>query len=714
MAMEDGDWTITRSTGDIRYVGDDHGGTNPSYATVIQFHRWLQDFADDAEFTGDDELDIVDKNPSERSTDNIITLVNGFYLTAADTEHLFDGSIIQDGGDTIFDGIVNFGNVGVRIQVLQDAAILDDDFWNYNIGGTDDTSSSAAFMTDSTQSFTVNEFAGYVIKNTTDGSEALIISNGTDTIVGTLAGGLENDWDSGDAYLISQGLNSNAAGGISARWLVPTRLNGVDIDQRRLIGTNRTYERTYGEFKIAATARGNNVLALSDSDDLNNNTAAATTASWTTIVNVEGLRLLDISGGGGPEEYYSEWTRAAFTINQFYERMKWLSRDGTSSLLNKLNGETFRGNTHSFAYDNEVGEVPTTDDEISFGTDILYDAKTISNFAIGEAIHEDTATPVWKARILQIDLLTDTTGRLICDVETGTVLDPSSFTGQTFGAKADVNTTPTAVTTGGVFRVFAFDDDGTVGNIYGQLVKGRAPVNNDVLFYLAGGTNTMDVAGAVTERTVSTPFVGVSTGSALIGAYGLGMTPLDTGASDTFFDLGNVAVNPPNNVTLTVDGLVSGEDYVLVGTNDAGDFDFNHYTLNGALTGGAVVAVVVNGAIDAQETPTSGTIRITRANGLISRHDFTSFTGSTFTIGSTDFSTNNAANGANTFTSYVDVLATGTEETMTYVYDADRTVFIRIRDAGTGGDLEATKTFETTAVIGINGVLSTNIRTPDV
>ena len=68
------DWTVTRSTGNIRYIGDDHGGGSPSYATVIEFHRWLQDLADDAVSSGDDELDITDDTPSDRSTDNICLL----------------------------------------------------------------------------------------------------------------------------------------------------------------------------------------------------------------------------------------------------------------------------------------------------------------------------------------------------------------------------------------------------------------------------------------------------------------------------------------------------------------------------------------------------------------------------------------------------------------------------------------------------------------
>ena len=53
MAITAGDWSVTRSTGNIRYIGDDHGGGSPSYATVIEFHRWLQGLADDASSTGD-------------------------------------------------------------------------------------------------------------------------------------------------------------------------------------------------------------------------------------------------------------------------------------------------------------------------------------------------------------------------------------------------------------------------------------------------------------------------------------------------------------------------------------------------------------------------------------------------------------------------------------------------------------------------------------
>jgi hypothetical protein len=136
MAFEPLDWEITRSSGNIRYIGADHDGTagsngrtTPTYATVIEFHRALQDFADDASSSGDDQLDITDDNPSDRSTDNIITLLGSYNIDDAASEHLYDGSIIQSSGDVIYDGIVNFGNAPT-IQVVQNGTVIADDWWN--------------------------------------------------------------------------------------------------------------------------------------------------------------------------------------------------------------------------------------------------------------------------------------------------------------------------------------------------------------------------------------------------------------------------------------------------------------------------------------------------------------------------------------------------------------------------------------------------------
>jgi hypothetical protein len=323
-------------------------------------------------------------------------------------------------------------------------------------------------------------------------------------------------------------------------------------------------------------------------------------------------------------------------------------------------------------------------------------------------------------------------------------------------------------------------DSATAGTkMWIQLLTGVAPVDNQVI---TGGTSaaTAAVNVTVTERSLSFPWAGVSTGTSIIAAYGFGIQPTDLTASDKLFDLSNAQRIPPNNVTFTVGGLVSTEDRVLVtalgynlaydteaggpftndetltfgngatakmliltdlgsvgymvirllsgavpldnntitgGTSSAtalvngavlAGIDEEQLTLNGALTGAAVTSVVVNGTIPS-DTPTTGSIRILRANGVYSRHVYTARAGSTFTITSSDFSTNNAANGAGVYVSYIDKLATAASESFTGVYLADRSLFIRVRDGGS----TPIKTFETTGVLGVAGGSSTAIRTAD-
>jgi hypothetical protein len=136
MAFVAADWTILRTTGanpnEIDYVGDAHAGTAPTYATGIELHRALQDFADDSA-DGTEEISIVDEVPSQRGgVDTNITLINGYHITPTAHEHLYDTSISQThpvDGVQIYDGIQVFGN-STSIQVIQDGARLTNDFWN--------------------------------------------------------------------------------------------------------------------------------------------------------------------------------------------------------------------------------------------------------------------------------------------------------------------------------------------------------------------------------------------------------------------------------------------------------------------------------------------------------------------------------------------------------------------------------------------------------
>jgi len=634
MALAAGDWTIDSATGDIRYEGGNHT-TSPTYATVIEFHRWLQELADDAVAAGDDELDITNTNPSKRSTDNIIELINGYNVTDTEIEHLYDGSISQGevGVDReIWDGIVNYGNSDVQIQIIQDGAVPADDWWNHR-----------------------------------------------------------------DAVKGDGGLNYDDDAGISHRFMLKVHdyvVDGGDIDGRRIVGTSRTYGNTYGEFKINGTSRGNNVLALTDSTDGNNATAEGTIGALTDIyisrttnsttvdgVNGTGQAVLNVVDGGqftagdflmiagddaeyqilsiatnaltlnhnldvattgsevlydlgigfvqldvnnnaSDEDYYAEWDKGANSINTFYERMKWISQDGSTEYIYGIEAELFRGITHEITV-----EAPT-------GT-----------FAQVEPV-------TWSGGTGQMLAIDSTTA--------GTLMWMQVLTG-----------------------IAPVDEETITGDI------SSATVSCEV-----GVTPVVDRVS-----TLKFPFAGTSTGSALDGGYGLSLETADLSNTDKVYDLTNAQITPPNNVEYTASGLVANEDYVLtapwdgVSTTPEGKpaIDTGQMLLSTSLTADNISEVVVKTGTETAiptDTPSEGYIRVVDDKGLHRRLWYSSWTGTTFTIsggdygdGNEDFSGDEATHTtAHVYVAYLDELTITTSISFTGVYASDRDLVNLVRD----------------------------------
>jgi len=258
---------------------------------------------------------------------------------------------------------------------------------------------------------------------------------------------------------------------------------------------------------------------------------------------------------------------------------------------------------------------------------------------------------------------------------------------------------------GGTGQMLAINDVSAATTMWIQLLTGVAPTDNQTI---TGGTSgaTCLVNVTVTERTLSAPFCGASTGSSIVGAYGFALEYADLAVNDKLQALDGTTRQPPNNVTFTVSGVVSGWR-VLVGPEDgAGGLDVSQLTLNGALSGAAVTAAVVNEAIPAN-TPASGTIRILRADGRYTRHPYSAVnTGTkTFTITSHDFSSNNAADDANTYISYIDADASGTSISFSTIQSGGtQTLYVSARFGGTGPDYtDSIKPAATTGSLGSTG-----------
>jgi hypothetical protein len=84
----------------IRHVD----GQTATYS-VLEFHRFLSDLADRpinfSSNTPYEDIDITSPTPSERQTDYIIKLINGYCIDEESAKVLKNGSIIQDVGESI-------------------------------------------------------------------------------------------------------------------------------------------------------------------------------------------------------------------------------------------------------------------------------------------------------------------------------------------------------------------------------------------------------------------------------------------------------------------------------------------------------------------------------------------------------------------------------------------------------------------------------------
>jgi hypothetical protein len=136
--------------------------------------------------------------------------------------------------------------------------------------------------------------------------------------------------------------------------------------------------------------------------------------------------------------------------------------------------------------------------------------------------------------------------------------------------------------------------------------------------------------------------------------------------------------------------------------------DWSQLELDTTLSGATETSVVVTTAIPG-DTPSTGWLRVTCDSGQRRIVAYTGWASDTFTIGSTDFSGDNATAGNDVGIAYLDLTASATTAAFTGVYVSDRTIRVRVRDGGA----TPIKPFETTGTLGSAGGSATAIRTSD-
>ena len=743
MAINAAEWSVGVN-GDIRHV------TGTETYTVLELHRWLQDLADNESTTSDDLLDITSDTPSERSTDNIITLNAPYNIDDDAAQYLFAGSITQSGGDTVYSGLQVLGavnNAATQLMVIQNSQLY-------------------PFTPDPTAPFWGDQ---------------------SNTITGDF------------------GYNGAQASGVLMRCMIKTREFGADINGKRIRVQARHWGDTYDFFNVTL-GQGESVAAIGTTPDAQNDTPVGTVTTYTHVVNsggtanapTGGFQGIDLNNGEGSFDYYSQWTYGADTsgdgLKGIWEYIKELSGHGSplidaqdeTSYDNAGNNGTFTAGTNyaisdvltmsdgtqitvdavstgavtQFTIDSSTGDeslkpgdvltmasvLPDTGDESGFtltvGSANLVAQKTIDSLdgQLFLGVTHGVETGVPSGAFTEREIMawgTELTYNTGTDMNLVAAGDRIVFSG---GAGGEITYTSLGAATGtlyvlmdsgeanpGAAETFTVYDDagattsvGTVATIVGGTAgQGGTGLlladdtGNDIFYYqlltgTAAGTGVKIIgttSGASSAKTIPKIYLGSYTGT-LIGAYGIGVLPANLTASDTIEPLVGVTQTPPNNVTFTVTGLISGEDRVLVGPRAAGILEKDQFAVTTTPLTATSTALIIDTTIPT-DTPSTGNVRIENNSGVYLRTPYSSYTGSTFTITAYGDA---AAVTNNVFIAYIDETAAATSASFTSVFLSTRDLFVRVRDGG----VTPIKTFEAPSQLTSSGGTIAAIRTSDL
>ncbi len=256
---------------------------------------------------------------------------------------------------------------------------------------------------------------------------------------------------------------------------------------------------------------------------------------------------------------------------------------------------------------------------------------------------------------------------------------------------------PVVFSGGAVMQCISSDGLTGTGVLWFQLITGTAPVTSETFTQVS--SSCTGTVGVVTERPLSFPFCGASTGSALLGGYGHGMLTSEVTNNDKLIALDNIQRTPPNNQNFYVNGVVVGEDYILVGPQNGGatDIDYAQFAINADPAQGATVVLKASnetpgtGTDSELDTPATGTIRVLGDDGILHRVAYTGYSSGSGLITFTGCTgTPDAAIDNDACISYIDVLAAATTESFAATFSTTRTLFGRVRD----GKSTPIKTFE--------------------
>ena len=145
--------------------------------------------------------------------------------------------------------------------------------------------------------------------------------------------------------------------GVAIRILVKTIDSGTLIDGGRVRVSYRYYGDQYREAGTvlgvgeSVAAPGNIQIDTFNDVDIGD----VVGAPYNSITRLEGYRQIDLNNGSGNRPYYVEWGTGDTDLAGLYNRVKWLTRDGSEETVFGMDGQLFRGVTHEIAISSPTG-----------------------------------------------------------------------------------------------------------------------------------------------------------------------------------------------------------------------------------------------------------------------------------------------------------------------------------------------------------------------
>lgn len=321
---------------------------------------------------------------------------------------------------------------------------------------------------------------------------------------------------------------------------------------------------------------------------------------------------------------------------------------------------------------------------------------------------------------------------------TGTFNNSNIITGATSGATATANGSPSTIST--------IDRDINDGNgvqpynavIYLDRTGASAQTLTKMYEWIKYRTRSLETAGEPPYNLIGGP--GSAAGKAgriyitLSSAYALvKASPLGTFAGGTFFGARGVFIQdmaaadirnyqltdangtlrlPPNQQTLTVSGLVSGDRVAVFrrpnGTPGSGihttEYAISSFVGGDPYNGSGDTQIRVTTTIST-DTPASGTVRVRNASsGLYESFTYTSFTGQVFTI--TPALGANLTAAENAYVPLIEQQTSGSSVSVNIIYSSNIPLLARVRKKGI-------LPFEVEGTFGSTGATVTAIRSTD-